>query len=324
MRALGSSKTPVAILILGNALNLILAILLVYGQGQRPAIFAWSEPLARAVHAPRMELVGAAWATIIARTLALVPALIWLASARGDRILKPAKAWAKPLVAELSAIWDIGWPSSAQFVVRMGAFVATTAMIAHAFTTQTDQTATIAYATVFRVETMALFVSMGWGSAAQTFTGTCKGAGKMKRAGWSGWWAAGYDAAAMGLLAFAVSLWAGPILSFFDETPAVVAIGREYLAAVAPSYVTYGAAIVLGNAFSGIGATRKTLRLDLVVVGLIQIPLCLVAVTVRGERGALWSAIATANAVSALVYGVAYARSREFWQRGGRRRTPTP
>lgn len=315
MRALGSSKTPVAILVVGNVLNLLLAILLVYGQGDRPAVFAWSLPIARALHAPRLELVGAAWATVIARSLALIPAFVWLASARGDRILRPRRAWRAPQLAELAAIWRIGWPISAQFVVRVGAFVATSALIAHAFTTATDQTASTAYGIVFRVETMALFLSMGWGSAAQTFTGTCMGARNMRRAGWAGWWAAGYDAACMGILAFAMGLWGAPLLRFFDDTPEVVAIGREYLAAVGPSYITYGAAIVLGNAFSGIGATRRTLRLDLFLVFVIQLPLCLVAAFWRGSREALWSAIATAYGASAIVYGVAYARSREFWPR---------
>jgi len=313
MRALGSAKTPVAILVAGNVLNLFLAILLVYGQGERPAVFAWSLPMARALHAPRLELVGAAWATVIARTLALLPAIAWLASARGDRILRPPKEARRPDFAELSRIWAIGWPASTQFVVRVSAFVATSALIAHTFTTTTDQTASTAYGIVFRVETMALFISMGWGSAAQTFTGTCMGAGDMRRAGRAGLWAAGYDAAFMGLLAYSMALWGRPLLRFFDPTVEVVNIGMEYLAAVGPSYVTYGAAIVLGNAFSGIGATRKTLHLDLFIVLLVQVPLSVLAVATLRERTALWGAIATSYAVSALVYGVAYARSRQLW-----------
>lgn len=317
MRALGSSKTPVAILVLGNVLNLLLAILLVYGQGERPAVFAWSLPLAKLVHAPRMELVGAAWATIIARSIALVPAFVYLASKRGNHILKPRPEWRRPDRRELGAIWQIGWPSSTQFVIRMGGFVATTALIAHGFTTDTDQTATTAYGLVFRVETMALFVSMGWGSAAQTFTGTCLGAGKPRRGGWAGWWAAAYDAGAMAILAYVMALWSTPVLRFFASDHEVIAIGREYLASVGPSYITYGAAIVLGNAFSGAGATRTTLRLDLVVVGAIQIPLCILAVKLfPGQRTQLWAAIATANAISAVVVGVAYARSKIFWPRG--------
>jgi Na+-driven multidrug efflux pump len=117
----------------------------------------------------------------------------------------------------------------------------------------------------------------------------------------------------MGLLAYSMALWGTPLLKFFDPNAEVVAIGREYLAAVGPSYVTYGAAIVLGNAFSGIGATKKTLKLDLFIVLLVQLPLSVLAVATLRERGALWGAIAIAYAVSALVYGFAYARSREFW-----------
>ncbi|GAC1352218.1 MAG: MATE family efflux transporter [Polyangiales bacterium] len=316
MRALGSAKTPVAILIFGNILNLFLAILLVYGQGERPPIFAWSLPIAVAVHAPRMELVGAAWATIFARSAALIPAFFYLASRRGDRILRPRKEWRAPIWSELRAIWTIGWPSSTQFVVRIGAILVTSALIAHAFTTESDQTASTAFGIVFRVETMALFISMGWGSAAQTFVGTCVGASNPRRAGLAGWWAAGYDALAMGLLALFVSIWGGALLNFFDHDPKVIHIGVEYLAVVAPSYVTYGAAIVLGNAFSGASATRTTLKLDLVIVCCVQVPLSFVLVILMHQsRHSLWAAVATTNAVSALVYGIAYARSRLFWRR---------
>ncbi len=314
MRALGSSKTPVAVLLGGNVVNLLLAILLVYGQGPRPALLDWSLPLARAVHAPRLELVGAAWATVIARSLALIPAIVWLAGRRFGRVLRPRREWLLPLRRELAAIWAIGWPSSAQFVVRIGAFVATSALVAHAFTSEADQTASTAYGVIFRVETMALFVSMGWGSAAQTFTGTCKGAGLLRRGGRSGWWAAGYDAMAMALLAWLVIAAAGPILGFFDHDPAVLAIGREYLRVVAPSYVTYGAAIVLGNAFSGVGETRRTFKLDMLIVLLVQLPLSALAVKLAAQtRTPLWSAIAAANAISLLLYAAAYARADVFW-----------
>ena len=48
----------------------------------------------------------------------------------------------------------------------------------------------------------------------------------------------------------------------------------------------------------------------------IQIPLSfLVVIVLHKGRHALWSAIATTNAISAIVYGVSYARSRTFWPR---------
>jgi len=47
----------------------------------------------------------------------------------------------------------------------------------------------------------------------------------------------------------------------------------------------------------------------------VQIPLSVLAVVLLHERHSLWSAIATANAVSAIVYGIAYGRSRTLWPR---------
>ena len=49
--------------------------------------------------------------------------------------------------------------------------------MARAFTTPDDQSATTALGIVFRLETMALFIAMGWGGAAQTFVGQNLGAG---------------------------------------------------------------------------------------------------------------------------------------------------
>src|SRR5262249_47958976 len=72
-RALGSSKTPILLLVLANIANLALAVLLVYGPGPAPAVFSWGPPLAEALGLPRMELVGAAWATVIARCFGLIP-----------------------------------------------------------------------------------------------------------------------------------------------------------------------------------------------------------------------------------------------------------
>jgi putative MATE family efflux protein len=313
MRSLGSARSPVAVVVLANVLNLLFAILLVYGEGPRPAVLSWSLPIAKALHAPRLELVGAAWAAILARAIALIPAFLYLASRRGDRILRPHRSWRRPQRVELLGIWRIGWPTSAQFVARILAMVATTAVIAHTFTTEHDQTASTAYGLVFRVETMALFISMGWGSAAHTFTGTCIGAKKPRRAGYAGWWAAGYDAVAMGCYATVIAIWGAPLLRFFDDNAQVVQIGVEYLAIVAPSYMMYGVCIVLGNALGGAFATRLTLRLDLVIVFGIQLPLSILAVATSRGRIPLWSAIAITNAVSALVYGVVYARSTIFW-----------
>src|SRR5690606_16980812 len=120
-RALGSSKTPITMLIVANAANLVLAVLLVYGPGEAPTIFSWGPPIADALHLPRMGLVGAGWATIIARTLALLPTF-FVTFKRHNLFRKDSRQ--RPDRRIMRKVWDIGWPTSSQLVVRIVAILA--------------------------------------------------------------------------------------------------------------------------------------------------------------------------------------------------------
>jgi len=299
-RALGSSKTPAALLVLANVLNLFLAVLLVYGPGPAPPVFSWGPPLAAALHLPRMELQGAAWATVIARVATLIP-VVYLLVRRFDVFARARMGG--PDRPTLSTIWTIAWPSSTQLVLRIVAMLVTNSLVARAFTTAADTSATTALGIVFRMEMMALFVAMGWGSAAQTFVGQNLGAGAEGRARQAGWAAAAFNAVVMVAVAIAFRKAAGPIITFFDDDPEVVAIAVGYVGIVAWSYLGLGTGVVLGNAITGAGATRTTLLTDLVVIVAVQLPASLAAVLAPGATlGRLWAAVAATYAVSGVAY----------------------
>jgi putative MATE family efflux protein len=298
-RALGSSKTPIVMMVLANVLNLVLAVVLVYGPGEAPAVFRWGPPIARALHLPRMELMGAAWATIIARAVVLVPIAVVLVKRFG---LFNRPSWSKPNWPVLRAIWRLGWPTSVQLVVRIAAMLITHSVVARAYTT-----------IVFRLETMALFVGLGWGSASQTFIGQNIGARLTARASASGWWATAYNAAMMAILAVVYRLYAGPIVAFFDESPGVVKFATDYVTWVGPSYVALGVGIVLGSAIQGAGATKLTLAIDALVVVLLQVPASLLAVfTVGHGPSTLFQVVSATYVAYALVYVVVYKRGAFF------------
>lgn len=303
-RALGSSKTPAALLVASNVLNLFLAVLLVYGPGPAPPALSWGPPIARALHLPRLELLGAAWATLLARTLILVPVVLLLV--RRFDVLSHLRRRAPDLVT-LRRLAHLAWPSSAQLVVRILAMLVTHSLVARAFTTPEDQSATTALGIVFRLETLALFVSMGWGSAAQTFVGQNLGAGQPARAVRSGWIAALYDAVLLVAIAVGYDWAARPIVSFFDADPEVVAIAVGYVGVVAWSYLGLGTGVVLGSAITGAGATRTTLLVDLGVVVAIQLPASMLAVLLPDatpER--LWIAVAATYAASGIAYAIVF------------------
>lgn len=307
-RALGSSKTPVLVLIGANALNLFLAVLMVYGPGDAPAVFAWGPPLARALGIPRMELLGAAWATLIARVVALVPAYFLLV--RRFRLFR----WAERPPVDLwlvRAIVNLGWPSSAQLVARICAMLLVHSLVARTFTSDTDQSATTALGIVFRLETMAFFVGLGWGSAAQTFVGVNLGARNFERAKRAGYFAALYNAVMMGCLALTYRGFGASIVAWFDPEPAVVATALTYFSWVGLSYLGLGVGIVLGAAMQGAGATRRVLALDASVVLLLQLPLSLLVTLSAGARFEhLCMVVALSYMAFAVVHLASYRRGR--------------
>jgi putative MATE family efflux protein len=305
-RALGSAKTPASLLVVGNVANFFLALLLVFGKGPAPAPFDLMTPIARALSIPRMGMLGAAWATIIARALVLVPVLI--IGMRRFRVGLPAET-ARPDPVVMKRIAAIAWPSSAQFVLRIGAGLFVNSLVARYFTTQADQSATTAMGLVFRLDTMAIFIAMGWGSAAQTFVGQNLGARQLRRAKRSGWVTAGYDLLTNVTLVLAVFAFGERILRLFDDDDVPVRIAMTYLVAVAPSYLGLGLGVVLGNAMAGAGATRVTLVVDAVVVLCIEVPLCLIAVALLGAGPAgLFRAVAACGWASAIAYAFTYLR----------------
>ncbi|GMV13745.1 MAG: MATE family efflux transporter [Myxococcales bacterium] len=307
-RALGSSKTPASLLVAANVLNFLFAVLLVYGPGEAPAVFSWGPPIARALGLPRLELMGAAWATVLARVVVLIP--LWLILTRRFGLFgKDSRA--RPDLPAMSSLWRVGWPSSTQLVVRIAAMLVMHSLVARAYTTSSDQSATTALGIVFRLETMALFVGLGWGSAAQTFVGQNLGAGTPERARQSGWYAALYNAAMMALLALAYRAFGHDIIAFFDRDARVIDVGQSYVAAVGFSYVGLGIGIVLGAAIQGAGATKQTLGLDSAVVFAFQLPAAWLVVFGLGlPLARLWQVIAWTYVAFAAVYVLSYRRGR--------------
>ncbi len=306
-RALGSSKTPILILLLSNLINLGLAILLVYGDGPAPHHFAFGPPLARALGIPRLGLLGAAWATVVARLVVLFP-LVLVLNRRFGLFRRDVRG--RPDAEVLAQLFRLGWPASTQLVLRIFAMLVVHSLVARTYTSATCQDATTALGVVFRLETMALFISLGWGSAAQTFVGQNLGAAQRTRALYSGWMAALYNALMMlGLTAILVG-WGRPIVTFFDEDPRVVLLALGYLLVVGPSYVGLGTGIVLGSAMQGAGASLTTLVLDACVLFGLLLPAALGVTSIPTEIGVLWQVIAVAYAGFAVVYALVYRRGR--------------
>jgi len=308
LRAVGSSKTPVVLLVIGNALNFLFAVLLVYGPGEAPSLLGWGPEWSRALGVPRLELFGAGVATLVSRALILLPLAFFAAKGLGFLGQRPALLPDRPL---LGSVLRLAWPSSAELVVRMLAMLLTHALVARAFTTADDQSATTALGIVFRFETMALFISIGWGSAVQTFVGQNLGANAPARAKRSGYWAALYNTGMLAGLSLLYVLFATPIVGFFDEDARVLAVAQSYLSWVAPSYVALGVGIVLGSVMQGAGAPERALILDACVVFFVQVPSSvLVLSSASRSLTQVWLVVALSYVALAITLLTSYKRGR--------------
>lgn len=314
LRALGSSKTPIVLLVAANVINLFLAVLFVYGPGQAPAVFSWGPPIAEALGIPRMELVGAAWATVVARVLPLIP-LAFIAARRFNLFGRASRTG--PDRASLRQICDLAWPMSSQLLVRILGIILLISLVTRAYSSAQDQTAVTALGVVLRLETMALFVSLGWGSAAQTFVGQNMGALRLRRALTSGFIISLYNSVMMAVFALVCFFEGDHFIAFFDATPHVVQTAHDYLRWVSPSYVGLGVGIVLGSAIQGAGAARRTLVIDLLVVFCVQLPLSLLVTTaLQLPAVALWQVMTFTYFCFAVVYILAYRRGSFLRTRG--------
>jgi putative MATE family efflux protein len=307
IRALGHSKTAASLLIGGNVLNVVLNIFLIYGDGPHPAIFAWAAPMSQALGMPRLEVDGAAWATVIGRSVPAVIGAVLVVRWLGGRSVR-LPDW-KPNWSELRKLITVGWPSSAQMVVRVVAVLVFISLINANYTTLADQSTLSAYSICLRLETMALFVGLGWGAAASSFVGMNLGAGQPVRAKNAGWVAALYNFGLMLALLWLYTAEAEAIVGFFDESPQVLAIGREYLQIVGLSYGFIGVGIVLSQAMTGAGATFSSMVIDSGILILVVVPAAyLITETYDLSRFWLWIVIAGGNVAGCLAFLGFYAK----------------
>ena len=306
-RAAGHSYTPTLLLFGAYVLNLVLSVLLVYGPGEAPALFAWGPGLAEAMGIPRLGVEGAAWGTVIARGVVALPALLLLA---GDFYTLKLSSFL-PTRAELGRISGIAWPSVAQYGVRVLAILALLAVVAHLFTTEHDTSALSAMGVCIRLDTIGLFLGMGWGSAAATFVGQNMGAGQFGRATRAGWYAGAINAALLLAVGAAYMLFAEQVAGLFTPDADVIRVCRLYLLAVGPSYAFVGLAVALSTALAGAGDTMVSFRIDALVLFGLQTPLLLLlAGGLSLPLLSCFVVVGACNVVAAGLYVFAFSRGR--------------
>jgi len=307
LRGYGNTRTPLRIMLVSVALNVVLDPLVIFGVGPFP----------------ELGIEGAALATVFSRGVATLLGLYLLfwTDAGPD-------VGAADLAPDLETIRDIvriGVPSAAEQSMTSLALIALTGMVA------TFPPAVVtAYGLGNRVISLVFLPAMGLGQATNTVVGQNLGAEQPERAERATWLAAKF--AAVGLFVVALVIFAVPTLVLRPlltadtaQAAETLVYGAEYLRIAAPAFVFMGLFPVFLGAFRGSGDTKTALVFSVVALWLVRVPTTYVLVFVLGwDATGVFTAVALGDVVGALAAMAWF--SRGTWKRtvveGGREREP--
>ncbi|AQQ68675.1 MATE family efflux transporter [Microbulbifer agarilyticus] len=277
LRGIGNSSVTGRIM-LGVALfNLILDPLLIFGL----------------LGFPRLELQGAALATVISRGVSFFVAMYILAR-REHLLAMPTANWAV-LKDSWSSLLHIGLPAIAtNVIIPMSGGVVVALVAAHG----ADAVAGLGIA--LRIEPLALIVFYALSSVVGPFMGQNAGAGKLQR----------LDETVLVLTRFCLVfgvvlgllLWlvGGPIAGLFSDSPQVLDVATAYLYLVPFSYAGYGFVMSANAAFNGLGHPLPATMISFLRVLGVYLPLAWLGNQIWGISG-LFLATLLSNLVLGLV-----------------------
>ncbi|NET33116.1 MAG: MATE family efflux transporter [Cyanothece sp. SIO1E1] len=279
IRAAGNTTTPSLIMTLAAGINIVLDPLLILGWGGFP----------------RLELQGAALATVITRAMTLVAALLVLQFK--ERMLSPKLPdWRETLWCWRD-ILHVGIPAAATNMINPIAIGVVTSLLA---TFGAEVVA--AFGVASRIESLAMIIPMALAASMSPFVGQNWGAKQYSRVRralqLSFWFCLFWGLLSMVILAPA----AGWLAAIFDNNPEVVAIAINYFLIVPISYAAASVILVSSSTFNALGKPLPAVVMTLVRTFGLYIPLAYLGGQLMGPNGVFIAASASSLAVGIGAY----------------------
>ncbi|WP_423743378.1 MATE family efflux transporter (plasmid) [Haladaptatus sp. SPP-AMP-3] len=296
MRGYGNTRTPMRIMMVSVAVNVVLDPLLIFGWGSLDG----------------MGVQGAALATISARAVASVLGLyVLFFTSAGPTV------GLDDLLPDLGFIWKIvriGTPSALEQSTSSLAMISLTAMVV-----QFAPPVVSAYGLGNRLASLVFLPAMGLGRATNTMVGQNLGARKPDRAERAVWLAAKVGAGVMFAVAIVAVLFPGPIVGVFMATgtkqaDATIRLGSQYLRIRSAEFVFMAVLQVLLGAYRGAGNTKLAMAFSMITLWLGRVPIVYFLAFVRdmGPTG-VWIGMAFGNIIGAIVAALWFTRGT--WKR---------
>ena len=262
IRAAGNTTIPSMIMLVAIGVNVILDPLLIFGIGPFP----------------RMELAGAALATVIARSITLMVSLLVL-HFRFHMLTRHIPRW-RELRQSWGQVLFIGVPAAiTQMIIPLSMGVITRLVAGF------GAAAVAAIGVGSRVEMFLLSPLMALGSVLVPFTGQNLGAHRPDRV--SAGLRFGYKfAMIVGAIAFVVLIFAGKSIGrLFNSDAEVIRVVGLYLTIISVGYGFQGVLAISANAFSAMRKPYRSAALNLLRMIGLYIPIALAGAKLFGLPG---------------------------------------
>ncbi|KAA9327128.1 MATE family efflux transporter [Hymenobacter busanensis] len=227
---LGLTRQAMQLSVLANVLNAVLCYVLIFGN----------------FGALRLGMMGAAWATLVARTLmAILMAAYVLRAPRLAVYRAAAGHWLRPVGAVQRRLLGLGLPIGVQMIFEVGAFGFSAIMVGWI-----GATAQAAHQIAINVASVTYMAASGIGAAATIRVGNLLGLGDRagaRHAGYTAYLLTFAFMSTMALLLIAGRAW---VPQFYNHDPAVAAQAVTLLLIAALFQVSDGLQVV------GLGALR--------------------------------------------------------------------
>ncbi len=289
IRATGNARFPAIIMAVSGGINIILDPILIFGL----------------LGAPRLELQGAALATVIARAIALVAAFYVL------RFKEDLIGFNVGTIAEIKTAWakvlQVGLPAAATNLITPFAMILVTALVA-----THGAVAVAAFGVATRLESLALVVIFAMSSIMGPIAGQNWGAGLMERVRDLCRTLIRFSVLYGVLTAVLLALVAPWVTKAFTPDPAVSDLATLYLWIVPFSYAGYALLQNAAALFNGIGKPALGFAMTVIRMAVIYLPAAWLLGETYGIFGVFWAA-ALANLIVGVFCVFLVAKRARLW-----------
>lgn len=274
LRASGNAKTPAQIMTIAAVTNIILDPILIFG------LFGF----------PRLEVEGAAIATVLANAGTMVASI--LAIVYKEKLVHFRHLWLSQVLDSWRRILHVGLPSMASSLIAP----MTTAFITYQVA-QFGQEAVAGFGVASRVEGVALLAMMALSAAVTPMVGQNYGAMNFERVqqsvNWCYRFSLGYGLTVAAILAAS----SGFIAGVFTDNADAIATANMHMRIVPISYLALGLAMTANSAFNAIGKPVPGMIVSMTRTILVYAPLAFLFARLFGLVG-VFAAACTANFIA--------------------------